>query len=943
MDTALDVLVERAGELAAIGGRLDAAAAGRGGLLYVEGPPGIGKTALMSAATRSAAARGMRVLTARGGELERDFSHGVVRQLFEATLLAAGPDERDALLAGAACPAGPVVGLAGPSTATDEHSVLHGLYWLCMNLAADDPLLLVVDDAHWADAASLRFVAYLARRLDDAPVLLAVAARPAEPDTDRALLDAVAAGAHPVVRPAPLTVEGTRALIARRFPAAVDEFGRACHEVTGGNLFLLRELADTLHREGVPPDERGAGRVRELGPPSVTASVRRRLHRLPPEADRLARAVAVLGTATPLRHAAALAELDLATAARCADALAAADILAPAGPLDFVHPIVRRAVYDAIPAAERSLAHATAARLLGEAGADAESVAPHALAGEPRGDAAVVDLLRLAAARSLDRGDPVAAMTYLRRALAEPPSPQVRPAVARELGRAGVTAGDPEGVAHLREALDATSDPLASALIARELATGLVTVGRYGEAVQALERAVASLPETATDLGLQLRAELATVARLHPSTRLVGIRHADLLPPGLPGTTRAQRAALASLALHRLVTGAPAAEVGPLAARALAVGSLGEGAVETILVYDALAALWATEDVAEATRAHDAALAGARRCGSVIAFARGSTFRAQLRLRLGALPEAESDARTGLEVSDPDWPIERMALGALIEALVDRGRLDEAERELVARGGAGELPYTFMADILLWARCRLRMAQGRLAEAVADLREFERREEPWPGRSPAWFPYRSLLALALLAGDDPVAARQLAAEEVERAHRWGTRGVVGAALRVSALVEGGETGVETLGRAVDVLADSPARLEHARAVTDLGAALRRAGRRAAARDVLADGLDLASRCGADALAERARDELRLAGARPRRDRRTGPAALTAAELRVARMARAGMTNREIAQALFVTLRTVQLHLTHGYQKLGITSREELDAALGEGKTLRPTP
>jgi DNA-binding CsgD family transcriptional regulator len=938
------VLVERDGELAGIADRLDLAAGGRGGLLYIEGLPGIGKTALMSATAGVATRRGMRVLKARGGELERGFSHGVVRQLFETTLLRAETGERDALLAGAAQLAGPIFGMVEPVASVDEHAVLHGLYWLCMNLAGQDPLLLAIDDAHWADVASLRFAAYLARRLEDVPLLLAVAARPAETEGDRVLLDAVvSASAEPVVRPAPLSVEGTRALLGPGFATISDAFGRACHEVTGGNLFLLRQLADTLHAQAVSTDERGADRVRELGPPSVSASVSRRIQRLPTQADQLARAVAVLGTATPLRHAASLAGLDLATAARCADALADADILVSNGPLDFVHPIVRRAVYDAIPAGERSLAHARAASLLTDAGADAESAAPHLLATEPRAEAAVVDLLRAAAARSLDRGDPHAAVTYLRRALAEPPPRAIRPALLRELGRAWVTAGDPRGVEHLREAIAATGDVTERARIARELATGLVTLGRYADAVDALERAVADLPNDAADPALQLRAELATVARLHPSTRHLSGRHGDRLPSGLPGSTPAQRDALASLALHRLVAGAPATEVGTLAARALAGGSLGEGAVETFVVYDALAALWATEEIEAAIRAHDAALTSARHCGSLIAFARGSAFRAQLRYRLGWLPEAESDARGSLDVSEPDWPVTRMAVGGLIEVLVDRGRLDEADRELRARHGAGEIPFTFMANFLLWARCRLRVAQGRLADGLADLREFECREAAWPGRCPAWFPYRSLLALALLSGEDRTAARRLATEEVDRARRWGSRGVLGSALRVYGLVNGGPSGIASLREAVAVLAHSPARLEHARAVTDLGAALRRAGHRASAREALTEGLDLASRCGADALAERARAELRTAGARPRRDRRTGPSALTAAELRVARMACEGMTNREIAQALFVTLRTVQLHLTHSYQKLGITSRDELGAALEPGKRLRPAP
>lgn len=934
-------LVERDRELARIADAVDDAVAGRGALLRIEGPAGIGKTALTTAAARTAARRGMRVLTARGGELEQAFAHGVVRQLFERTLLGSGPAEREALLGGAARLAAPVVGVGEPAAA-DEHSVLHGLYWLCMNLAAERPVLLTVDDAHWSDAASLRFVGYLARRLEEAPVLLLVAARPAETDADRALLAAVADDAA-ALRPAALTADGVGALLGRRLGPVSADFGRACRRVTGGNAFLLGQLADALAAERITPDDAAALRVGELGPPSVSASVWRRIDRLAPQAGRLARAVAVLGRAATLRHAAALAELDPAVAARCADALAATDVLAARAVPEFVHPIVRRAVYDAIPAGERGFLHARTVTVLVDAGADAESVAPHLLAVEPGGDAAAVRLLRDAAARSLARGAPDAATTYLRRALAEPPDDAQHPAVLRELGRAEVTAGAPGGVDHLRAALAATRDAVDRAGIARELATGLVGPGRYAEAVDCLERAVADLPDPAGDLGVALTAELATVARLHPSTAGLSRGHGERLASAAAGgPTPARFDALASLSLHRLLAGAPATEVGSLAVAALTGDALPEGAVRSHLLYDALAALWATDRVEDARRAHEQAVTSAQRCGSLLAFARASTFRAQLRLRRGALREAEADARTALHVADPAWPITRLALGALVEVLVERGLFDEAGRELAARDGAGPIPFTFMAGFLLWARCRLGVARGA-AEGLEDLGEFARRERTWPGRSPVWFGHRALLASALAVRGRRDEAVRLAEDEVGLARRWGAPAVVGAALRGHGLVRGGEDGLATLREAVDVLAGSPARLEHARAVVDLGVALRRAGRREPSRDLLATGLDLASGCGADALAERARDELRAAGARPRRDRRTGPSALTAAELRVARMAADGMGNKEIAQALFVTLRTVQLHLTHAYRKLGIASRDELDASLGTAETLRPAP
>jgi DNA-binding CsgD family transcriptional regulator len=199
-----------------------------------------------------------------------------------------------------------------------------------------------------------------------------------------------------------------------------------------------------------------------------------------------------------------------------------------------------------------------------------------------------------------------------------------------------------------------------------------------------------------------------------------------------------------------------------------------------------------------------------------------------------------------------------------------------------------------------------------------------------PPRPVAW---RSDAALAHLALGAPAEARTLAAEEVTLAQAFNGLRTLGVALRAAGLTDGGTRGIELLRQAASVLEGSGARLEHARAVADLGAALRRAGHRAESRDVLRVALDLAHRCGAIALTERTRIELLAAGGRPRRLVLSGLDSLTSSERRIAQLAAAGLSNREIAQNLFITARTVEGHLTHAYQKLAITSREQLPAAL----------
>jgi DNA-binding CsgD family transcriptional regulator len=230
-----------------------------------------------------------------------------------------------------------------------------------------------------------------------------------------------------------------------------------------------------------------------------------------------------------------------------------------------------------------------------------------------------------------------------------------------------------------------------------------------------------------------------------------------------------------------------------------------------------------------------------------------------------------------------------------------------------------------MLNFVLFARGALRLAQGR---GTADLDELARREGKWRGRSPALFPYRSLLALS--GQVESAAALRLAAEELELARSWGAPGPLGRSLRTLGLLRDDR---ELLEESLAVLDGSPWRLEHARTLVELGAALRRAGQRRDAREPLHAGMELAHACGAAPLVARAREELLATGARPRRVVRSGVDALTASERRVARMAADGMTNRQIAQALFVTTRTVEVHLTHAYQKLDITRREELLPAL----------
>jgi DNA-binding CsgD family transcriptional regulator len=932
-------LLEREAELALLDSLLGEARAGRGRIAVVEGTAGIGKTRLLAEARAAASEDHMRVLAARGGLLERELPFGIVRQWFELPLRRSDAGERESLLAGAAALARPILELeAGADPTLDRsYSVLHGLYWLTSNLAERAPLVLAVDDAHWADLPSLRFIDYFARRVEELPVLLLVAVRPTE--TSELLRGLSADASATVLRPAPLTA-GAAAGVVRALLGedAADEFCRSCHAATAGNPFLLRALAGALKAEQVQPTPGEAERVKRMAPGAIARSLSVRLAQLPPAAEALARAVAVLGADAELRHAAAVAGLDPHDAAEAADALALADILERGRPLEFVHPVAREAVYADLAPGERARAHATAARVLRDARAPSDRIAVQLLAAEPNGLAWAVAALRRAAVAALARGAPSAAAVYLRRALAEPPPPALRPDVIRELGQAEARLGDPAAIGHLTEALEATPAGRARAELARELARALILLTRFEEAVAVLDGAIAQLPASERELALRLEAEAMTAGRLHPATYAQTAQRLKRFAHGVPGETTGERMLLANLAFDRCLEGGSARAARALAERALAGGLLAGQSSAAPSFFDALYTTIAADAFDLAERCCDTAIADARARGSLLDFAMASAFRSELAYRQGRLVEAESDARASLEAARlGQSPFAVNGLAHVIDVLVERGELDAA-LDALADGADAEIPDSLVTNFLLFSRARLRLARGEPERGIADLRELAARERR--SRSPRMFPHRSALAVAYATLGRTAEARRLAAEELELARRWDTPRAVGMALRAQGLVERGERALEHLRRAVATLAGSGAELEHARALTDLGAALRRGGRRAEARDPLRQGLDRAHRCGATALEQRALQELRASGARPRTPLRTGVDSLTPSESRIAAIAASGQSNREIAQSLFLSLKTVEMHLSACYRKLDVHSRSELAEALSAAD---PTP
>jgi DNA-binding CsgD family transcriptional regulator len=924
--------VERELELNSVERLLAGACAGSGGAVVFEGEAGIGKSSLLAAA-RAAAAGELRVLSARGGELERELPFGIVRQLLEPAVVTADPEGRRALLAGAAALAQPVLFAAELETGAEpSFSALHGLYWLTINLADARPLLVTVDDAHWADVASLRWLIYLARRLEGVPLALLLAARPAEPGPVQELLDELLVIPEvAVLQPGGLSEQAIAALAVRLLDADPDQtFVTACRRTTRGNPFLLLELFGELERRGIAPSRANAGLAGKLSSRGVGRAVRARLRPLSPGCAALARAVAVLGDPTEPSLAARLAGLDDEAAAHAADALAEAVILEPGRRLAFVHPLVRASVYSELSSQERARHHERAARLLAGAGESPDRVAVHLLATRPRGDADTVSTLRQAARDATLRGAPDVAVTYLQRALAEPPSAELEPELVQAHGVAALSAGEVgTAVEQLRRATRELSDGRLRAEAANALGSVLFLTDEPEEAMSDLTAVIDELPESEREQGLRLQATRWAAVRggsVSLWRRLQATGDRFVVTSSTP-TTIGERLHVAVAAYEAARTGT-AGEARDLALQALADGRLlDDPGPESGGFWIAPAVLLLAHADEDVVRVSTEVLQWAKRHGSLTAFSMAAQLRAYAAVRCGSLAEAEADATSALEHPGVPGFYGRVAL---VHVLLARGKVTEAG-EVFAQvrpepAATGQIRY-------LQTRARLRAASQHTGEALEDLFACGRLEREWEIRTPAFGTWRADAAPLLASLGRLEEAFVLAREELERCRAFGAPGPLGASLRTLGLVDPDAAGIGLLEQAVVHLQPSAARLEYALALLELGAATRRAGRRADAREPLRRALQVARECGADVVGVRAHDELVVAGARPRRDPTDSRSNLTASELRVARLAADGMTNREIAQALFLTENTIETHLRSVFRKLAIRSRSQLGRAL----------
>ncbi|MFI6526920.1 ATP-binding protein [Streptomyces uncialis] len=881
-----DALWERESEIAAAEQAIErlcaetpAASAGRparpGSLLVFTGVPGIGKTALLTRVRRTAESRGCTVWSARGGETLTSVPFNVVRQLLQPALITLTPDEARVHLGEWYGIAGPALGIAEPSgPPADPQGVCDGLEHGVGRLAdALFPLVLLVDDAHWADPETLRWLAGFAERLDEMRVLVVVAHRPVDPGSAAAPhLDRIGQAARPsasLKSLKSLTPDAAAGLTRARLGAHADDpFCRQVWAVTGGNPFDTVELLAKVQDQELEPTESSADELRGLNRSTRGGGLLARLDELGLSTRKVARAAAILGTDIPLDVVAKLAMLPEEAAGRCVEELRVARVLARPGAqpgslpdrLEFLHPLIASAIYQAIPSGTRTVMHGLAAEAVRLAGQGAAAAARHLLEVHPDDDPELVEQMRAAAREHLAVGAPEAAVRCLERALREPPSDDYRAEVLFELGCATLLTSPARTIGHLREALAASGLEGKTRVDAVcQLAQALVHNDQLAEAIQVIDEEAERLAPGPQRLRLQALHYMWEGIHADEEDSTGRSRSLAALAEPLTGRDNSERALLIIRGFDAMTRGENAELVVELCDRSLMNGVLppGLGWTDSEWGFELLMMLGSSYLFSDRLDRAESLFGDALRVYQAKGWSGGHlalahAFVGFVLRRRGKLADAEGFLREALRLADrvgSGLPMHWDAACMLIDTLTARGHIAQALEIVERYGVTPPYPSTIIMPDADSVRGRLLIEAGRVKEGIRALESAEKAAATGGRHNTIMSTWAADLARAL-AKDDPDRAAGLAAEARTQAERFGTDTAIGEALRCAAALETGQRAVTLYAQAAAYLEASPCAYEHAVARIDYGIAARSVTE-------LTRGLALARACGADGLVARA--------------------------------------------------------------------------------------
>ncbi|MEV5598779.1 AAA family ATPase [Streptomyces sp. NPDC052496] len=903
--------------------------AGRGGHWVVYGETGAGKTSVLRALREEARVLGHAAVELKCTPMEGCVPFATARKLvalFGASLPARGPAAEALRRAGRAL-SGRNGSAAGRGSGLGV--VLTGLQEAAQALTAAAPLLITVDDIGSADAASLDCFSYLLNQCEGVHRLLIVATlADGEPVQAPAALEGLRLGARGRIDLGGLDLPGTAELVAAVTGRPCDEgLAAACRTATAGNPLFLRALARCLPaRRPVPAHE-----IAGLGPRAVADHVLARLARISEPASAMARTVAVLGDDTDPAMVAELANLDCSTGLEAADVLVRTRLFHDGGQMSFRHPVVAAALREQTSIVVKNTLHMQAAEHLLSRDAPAEQVAGHLMATTlPLTSSWMVDALRSAARSALVREETGTAVGYLQRAVQDARGVDWRRAVA-QLADAQLLTDPSAAIGRLaelaRQGVTAEEHPQLLARLA-DASFFFATRPRIRHQLdEAVEAVAVSQPHYTADT--QLYRALHALSEL-PTKEACELGDRYLASEPREGVLRSAAGALSAVSAYAAGRGRKAAV--DRVKEALRDPDLYElPNTAPLCAGTALLAHEGDLDLASEYARHGIAVA--RREGRQLQVAALLPTLAKIAQVRGDLREAENLLRTCLKTFARYgvWRANPAALWAgsvLVGVLVDLGEPAAARTVLSESGCHGDLPAMWSTQAMLEQRARVRMAAGELTDALEDLRECGRRSAALGLNSVEFGGWRRLAAEVLHQLGRPDEARRLAEEELAAVRGQATDRTQGAALRTAARVIGGDAGLGPAREAVRILAGTPDVLELARAQLTLGTLLGGTGDRTAAQGTLAQAHALASRCGAAPVEEQAREQLHALGRQHGGRAVTGLLSLTRRERQVLADAVRGRSNGAIADALFITRRTVEIHLTSAYRKLGIQGRKE---------------